>query len=181
MIELRIPLTEKDIERLNYGDEVLLNGTIFTARDKAHLFLLQNNFEKMHNSVIYHCGPIIKEGKVVSAGPTTSARLNAYTPELIKKYDIKAVIGKGGMDKTVLNALKDKAVYFAAIGGLGVIYAKSIAVKNVYQEEFGMAEAIWEFEIKDFPVIVAMDSKGNSLYEEVLEKSENRYKELIKQ
>jgi tartrate/fumarate subfamily iron-sulfur-dependent hydro-lyase beta chain len=162
----------ENFTNLKVGDKVNLNGTIFTARDKAHLFLLENDFEKIKNGVIYHCGPIIKDKEVVAAGPTTSSRLNPYTPKLIEKYNIKAIIGKGGMSNDVLEALRGRAVYFSAVGGAALVYARSMKVKNVYKlEEFGMPEAIWELEVKDFPVVVAMDSKGNSLYNKVLLKS----------
>ena len=160
-----------DFTRLKVGDKVLLNGTVFTARDKAHLFLLENHFPKIKNSLIYHCGPLIKNNMVVAAGPTTSSRLNSYTPKLIEKYNIKAIIGKGGMDDTVLRALKGKAVYFSAVGGAALVYAKSMKVKNVYKKEFGMCEAIWELGVKNFPVIVTMDSKGNSLHRDILTRS----------
>lgn len=183
-INLSTPLSEKDITKLNIGDEVLLNGTIFAARDKAHLFFLDNNFSRISNSVIYHCGPIIKKEnsgwKAVAAGPTTSARLNPYTPRLIEKYKIKAIIGKGGMDNSVLEALRGKAVYLSAIGGAAALYAKAIKVKSVYKlEEFGMAEAIWEFEVKNFPAIVSMDAKDNSLHENIRRKSRDIFLKLI--
>ncbi len=157
--------------KLKAGDRFLLNGTIFTARDKAHLFLLENDFDRIRGSIIYHCGPIIKNNEVVAGGPTTSSRLNPYTVKVIEKYGIKAIIGKGGMDNCVLDALRGKAVYFSAVGGAALVYAKKMRVKNVYKKEFGMPEAIWELEVKDFPVIVAMDSHGNSLYDDVLLKS----------
>jgi tartrate/fumarate subfamily iron-sulfur-dependent hydro-lyase beta chain len=171
--------TDEDFTKLKLGEKVLLNGTIFTARDKAHLFFLEEDFEKIRGGVLYHCGPIIKGDEVISAGPTTSERLSKYTPAVIEKYGIKAIIGKGGMNEDVLLALKGKAVYLAAVGGAGVIYAKSMKLKNVYKKEFGMAEAIWEFEVKDFPVIVAMDAFGNSLYDEVKSESELKMNELF--
>jgi fumarate hydratase subunit beta len=180
MIKLQIPLKQEDILKLKVGDQVLLSGVIFTARDKAHQFLLDENFENIKNGVIYHCGPIIKDNKVIAAGPTSSYRMNIFTPEVIEKYEIKAIIGKAGMDNNVLQALKGKAVYFSAIGGCGALYASSIKVKNVYKKEFGMPEAIWEFEIKDFPVVVTMDTNGNSLYEDILNKSKKEYNELVK-
>lgn len=167
-----------DFTRLKAGDKISLSGTIFTARDKAHLFLLENNFDKVNNSIIYHCGPIIKDNKVVAAGPTTSSRLNPYTSELIEKYNIRAIIGKGGMNKDVLSALKGRAVYFAAVGGAGLVYAKNMKVTNVYKQEFGMPEAIWELEVKDFPAIVAMDAHGRSIYEDVLVKSRDVFESL---
>jgi len=169
---LKTPLNDQDILKLKAGDEVLLSGVIFTARDKAHQFFLDHNFEKINNGIIYHCGPIAQGNKIIAAGPTTSARLNYCTPELIEKYLLKAIIGKGGMDANVLGALKGRAVYLSAIGGAGVQYANKIKkIKNVYKKEFGVVEAIYEFEVKDFPLIVAMDAHGNSLYDEVYERS----------
>jgi len=180
MLKLKIPLSQKDISKLKIGDRVLLNGTVFTARDKAHEFLLRNNFKKIKNSVIYHCGPVVKGAKIIAAGPTTSIRLNPFTPGLIKKYGIKAIIGKGGMDDSVRKALKGKSVYFAAIGGAAVLYAELMKIKNVYKKELGMTEAMWELEVKDFPLIVAMDSKGNSLYDKVYRESKVIFQKLIK-
>ena len=165
---------------LNVGDKINLNGTIFTARDKAHLFFLDENFDKIKNGIIYHCGPIVKDSVVVAAGPTTSTRMNPFTPKLIEKYGIKAIIGKGGMDKGVLEALKGKAVYFSAVGGAALVYARGMNVKNVYKlEEFGMPEAIWELEVKDFPVICTMDSRGNSVYDDILGRSKKELELLF--
>lgn len=168
-MKISTPLSKKEVLKLKAGDFVELSGTVFTARDRAHEFLLKNKFPKIKNQIIYHCGPIVKQkGKkfeIISAGPTTSARMNIYTPKIIRKYSIPAIIGKAGMDENVLKALKGKAVYFAAIGGLGAKYAKCIThVNSVYKKEFGMPEAIWELEIKDFPLIVGMDAKGKSIF-----------------
>ena len=179
MFALKTPLNNSDILNLKAGDEVLLSGTIFTARDKAHQFLLKNSFSKIKNGVVYHCGPVVKGNQIIAAGPTTSARLNYYTPKLINKYAIKAVIGKGGMDVSVLNALRGKAVYLAAIGGAGVLYADKIKLKDVYKKEFGPTEAIYEFEVTDFPLIVGMDALGTSLYDEVAKKSKVIFEKLI--
>lgn len=185
MIELETPLKEDDIRRLNVGDFVSLSGTIFTARDKAHLFFLENDFKSIRNSIIYHCGPIVEKEngtyRIVAAGPTTSARMDKYTPQLIEKYGIKAIIGKGGMHKDVLNALKGRAVYLSAIGGAALVYADSVvSIRNVYKQEFGMPEAIWELEVKNLPAIVTMDSKGNSLHEDILNESKHSLEGLIR-
>jgi len=179
VIRLNVPFSNEKILSLNVGDIVLINGTIFTARDMAHLFLLDNKIEKLKGAVIYHCGPIINGSEVIAAGPTTSARLSKYTPKLIGDYGIKAIIGKGGMDNSVLNALKGNAVYFSAIGGAAVLYAKTMKVKSVDKLEFGMPEAIWELEVMDFPVILTMDAHGNSMYENVLQKSKGVFLKLI--
>jgi len=169
-----------DFTTLKVGDGVSLSGRVFTARDRAHLFLMKNNFPRIMNSIIYHCGPIVSGNKVIAAGPTSSSRFNIYAKGLIEKYKIRAIIGKGGMDKNVLEALKGKAVYFSAIGGASLLYTKNIKLKNVYKKEFGMADAIYELEVKDFPVIVTMDSKGNSLHDNILKKSESVFEELTR-
>lgn len=180
IITLKTPIKKEDILNLKVGDEVLINGNIFSGRDRAHQYLIENNFEKIKRSVIYHCGPIIKDNKVIAAGPTTSSRMNIYTPLLINKYEIRAIIGKGGMDIPVVNALKGKAVYLSAIGGAAILYADKIKVKNTYKKDFGMTDAIWEFEVKDFPAVVTIDSKGNNLHEEIYNKSKDIFLKLIK-
>ncbi len=182
-----MPLTEKKIRKLRVGNKVELSGIIFTARDKAHLYLLKTNDfkESLERGVIYHTGPIVKNAlfgyKIISAGPTTSERLSLYAPKLIKKYKTRAIIGKGGMDKKTLQAMKRyKCVYLAAIGGAGALMASSIKkVKKVYKKEFGMPEAIYELEVENMPLIVAMDSRGNSVYKNVLESSEKSYRKLV--
>ena len=166
-------MEEKQVRELKIGDKVELSGIIFTARDKAHLYLLESRFQKLENGIIYHCGPIVKDNKVVSAGPTTSERLSLYAPDIIKKYRIKAIIGKGGMDNNTLKAMKEHGcVYLAAIGGAGALIASKIkSIKNIYKKEFGMPEAIYELEVENMPAIVAMDSKRNSIYEKILKHS----------
>jgi fumarate hydratase class I len=185
MIELKTPIKEDDVRKLDVGDIVSLSGKIFTARDKAHLFFIENDFKGLRDSVIYHCGPIVKYENgtygIVAAGPTTSARMNKYTPQLIKKYGIKAIVGKGGMDKDVLDAMKGKAVYLSAVGGAALVYADSVvAVRNVHKQEFGMPEAIWELDVKNMPAIVTMDSKGNSVHEGVMTDSKHELERLIR-
>ena len=141
--------------------------------------------DRLANGIIYHCGPIINkensEIKIISAGPTTSERLSMYAPEIIKKYRIKAIIGKGGMDENTLRAMKEfGCVYLAATGGAGALIAtKIIKIKNIYKEEFGMPEAIYELEVEKVPLVVAMDSKGNSIYENIFNDSQKKYKKLV--
>ena len=168
-MKLETPLKKNEILKLKAGDFIELSGTIFTARDRANEFLIKTNFPKIKNQIIYHCGPIVKQqGKkfeIVSAGPTTSSRMDIYTPTLIRKYSIPAIIGKAGMVNDVKKAMKGRCVYLAAIGGLGAKYAKcTTEVKSVYKKEFGMPEAIWELEIKDFPLVVGIDAKGKSIF-----------------
>lgn len=185
MLKLTTPLQIKDIKNLKVGDKVLLSGTVFSARDKAYDWLLKNNFSKIKNSVIFHAGPIVKkQGNniiPISAGPTTSARFNKRSIKLIKKYGVRGFIGKGGMDDdAVKKAFKNKTVYLAAVGGAGVLYADKIKIKNIYQKKLGMADAIWELEIKDFPLIVAMDAHGESIYNKIYKKSKAKLKGFLK-
>jgi fumarate hydratase subunit beta len=184
MIKLQVPLSLGMVRTLKAGDKVELSGTIFTARDKAHLFLLNSNelMGKIKGGVVYHCGPIIEDNRIISAGPTTSERLSLYAPEIIKRYHIRAIIGKGGMDKATLAAMKKYGcAYLAATGGAGALMASCIKqVKNVYHKEFGMPEAIYEIEVEDMPLIVAMDAKGNSIYKNVFKGSKEVLQRFIK-
>ncbi len=180
---LTTPPTLTEIKRVRAGDEILFTGRLLTARDKAHRWLVHHNFKPLHGAVLYHCGPMFKRrGKsleVLAAGPTTSARFNHYTPTLIKKYGIRAIIGKGGMDEGVRQALKGQGIYGAAIGGAAVFYAQCVQrVIKVYKQEFGMTDAIWELEVKDFPVVCMMDSRGRSLFAEVEKRSKKRVNKL---
>ena len=177
---LTTPLTKEDILNLNIGDIVHLNGTIYTARDEAHIHILRDlkNGRKidlsLEGAAIFHCGPIIKKinggWNVVAAGPTTSSRMNLLEPEFIKRPHVRAIIGKGGMSKSVSDSMtKFGAVYFATTGGTAVLTADRItAVKGVYLEDLGMPEAVWILEVNNFgPLIVGIDAKGNSLFEEI--------------
>lgn len=189
--KITTPLTEEVIRSLNVGDTVLLSGQIVTARDAAHKLMVEERPDfirpYLENGVIYHCGPVVKQenGKwsFVSAGPTTSSREEPYESIVIKEYKIRAVIGKGGMGEQTSRGLQEGcAVYLHAIGGCGTIAASKVKeVKDVFMmEEFGTPEAFWIAEVEDFPVIVTMDSRGNSLHDDVKAKSETVYKELMK-
>lgn len=180
MKELRTPLSEETVRGLKLGEIVYLSGNIITGRDEMHMRAIEN-FRKggpipsdMDGSVLYHCGPIIKDDKngrrVIAAGPTTSARMNDLEPEMIRHFNIKAIIGKGGMSEEVGKAMSDAGcVYLAAVGGAAVSLAESVtAVSGVEWEDLGMAEAMWRFKVERMgPLIVAMDSNGGSLYEDV--------------
>ena len=188
IIELRTPLSEEDVRKLHIGDIVCITGTIYTARDVVHKFLVESESpefkELLRNSVIYHCGPIMKKNggwKVVSAGPTTSIREELYEADIMSIYGVRAVIGKGGMGEKTLEGLrKYGCVYLSAVGGCGASLANSINnVKNVYKLEFGTLEAIWELEVKNFPAVVTMDSHGHSLHDEITEKSRVVYERLL--
>ncbi|MBM4241224.1 MAG: fumarate hydratase [Euryarchaeota archaeon] len=180
MIKLKTPVTNDDLRKLNVGDVVYISGIIYTARDRAHRRILEEGSPvDLKGAVIFHAGPIIKvdkvpeksgeEAEIVAIGPTTSMRMNPYEPEIIKR-GVVAIIGKGGMDEKTSKALADNgAVYLAAVGGCAALYVKSILkVKNVHWIDLGVPEAIWELEVRDFgPLIVAIDSYGDSLYEKV--------------
>lgn len=179
IIRLNTPLKEEDVRSLRSGDVVLLSGKIFTGRDEVHKYLFKGgDLPVLNNGVIYHCGPVVLENngkfKVIAAGPTTSMREEPYQAEVIEKYGVKAVIGKGGMGPKTLQAFKDfGCVYLHAIGGAAQIYAACVEnVPNVYlKEKFGSPEAVWELDVIDFPAVVTMDSHGVSLHQEIAETS----------
>lgn len=168
------PLTDDVIESLKAGDKVLLSGILYTGRDAAHkrLFdLLQAGKElpiDLHGHVIYYVGPTpARPGQVIgSAGPTTSGRMDRYTPALIAR-GLKGMIGKGGRSGEVIEAMKaHKAIYFSAVGGAGALLAKKIKKSEVVAYEDLGAEAIHRLEVEEFPVVVVNDIYGNDLYQE---------------
>ena len=183
MIKLQTPISEEEIRKLKVGDEVLLSGTVVTARDAAHKLMVEEkpDFIRPHlkDSVIYHCGPVVKKTgdsyEFIAAGPTTSSREEPYQADVIDEYSVRAVIGKGGMGpKTAEGLKKTGAVYLHAVGGAGSLIAKKCKkVETVYKlEEFGTPEAFWVVEVEDFPCVVTMDSHGGSLHKEIAEKSQ---------
>lgn len=189
-IVLQTPISEEQIRELRVGDVVVINGLIHTGRDALHKYLMDNDTPvDLNGSVIYHCGPVMvktEEGEwqVKAAGPTTSIREEPYQGDIIKKFGIRAVIGKGGMGAKTLAALQDHgAVYLNAIGGAAQYYAQCLKkVEGVDYMEFGIPEAMWHLQCEGFAAIVTMDSHGNSLHAEVdknsLEKLET-FKETV--
>jgi fumarate hydratase subunit beta len=169
---LKTPLSAQDIEALHVGDVVFLSGTIFTARDKAHALLRSKGSPvELKGAALYHCGPLIGGQKVISAGPTTSGRMERYT-EFILDLGVLAIIGKGGLSG---QPFLGRAVYLAYPGGCGAAAAKQLKIKEVHLKDLGMAEALWEFEAADLgPMIVAIDSHGGDLYQEVRRSLQNR-------
>ncbi|HHU92767.1 MAG TPA: Fe-S-containing hydro-lyase [Halanaerobiaceae bacterium] len=173
-MNIRLPLQEEDIKKLKAGDMITLSGILYTARDQAHARLVQLIEEgrdlpiPLQDQVIYYTGPTpARPGAVIgSAGPTTSYRMDTYTP-LLLKYGLKGMIGKGGRSREVREAIKEyKAVYFAAVGGAAALIARSIKkAELVAYPELG-PEAIRRLEVENFPVIVINDIYGNDLYEE---------------
>src|SRR6266545_477410 len=177
-VTLRTPLTEEQVRALKVGDIVLISGKVFTGRDAVHAHLMKHAPPvDLNGSVLYHCGPVVvKEAngwRVTAAGPTTSIREEPYQADIIKRYGVRAVVGKGGMGAKTLAALQDAgAVYLNAIGGAAQFYARAIeGVDDVSLMEFGTPEAMWHLRVKDFPAIVTMDAHGNSLHNDVEQSS----------
>jgi fumarate hydratase class I len=170
---LRTPITEEQVRELQVGDVVLISGEMLTGRDAVHAHLMKNEPPvSLQGSALYHCGPVVlKNGnyRITAAGPTTSIREEPYQGEIIKRYGVRAVIGKGGMGAKTLAAMKEHgAVYLNAIGGAAQYYAKCIdEVVDVKLLEFGIPEAMWRLRVTDFPAIVTMDAHGNSLHADV--------------
>jgi len=178
VVYLRTPLEETAIRRLKVGDVVLLDGVVFTGRDAVHKYLHDGgDLEVIRDGVIYHCGPVVlKQGgeyQVLAAGPTTSIREEPYQADIIKRFGIKAVIGKGGMGAKTQKACQDYGcVYLHAIGGAAQIYAQCVQrFLSVRLEQFGSPEAVWELEVRNFPAVVTIDSHGNNLQQVVTERS----------
>ena len=173
------PLTTEKVEKLQAGDYVYITGTIYTARDAAHQRMYDAILQgskipiDLMNSIIYYLGPTPeREGQVIgSAGPTTSSRMDKYTPMLLD-LGLKGMIGKGKRSKEVIaSMIQNKAVYFAAVGGAGALLSKKIKESKIIAYDDLGTEAIRELQIEDFPVIVVIDSKGNNLYEIVMQNS----------
>src|SRR5439155_8074082 len=185
-VRLQTPLTEEAVGNLKAGDVVLLSGTVFTGRDAVHKYLFKGGeLDVFRGGIIYHCGPVVlEEGekyRVVAAGPTTSIREEPYQAAVIAKYGLRAVIGKGGMGAKTLAACKEHGcVYLHAIGGAAQIYARCVtAVPNVYLQQFGSPEAVWEMVVEDFPAVGTMDAHGRSLHQEVADDWQARLKEVM--
>lgn len=183
MTQLSPPFTEEKVRALKVGDEVSISGTLFTGRDAVHKYLYEGgelpSGVNLRNGIIYHCGPVVLKNdqgawKVTAAGPTTSIREEPYQWKIIRDFGIRGVIGKGGLGEKTLAACKEHGcVYLHAIGGAAQVLAECVkSVANVYlMEKFGAPEAIWEFQVADFPAVVTMDAHGNSLHAEVFARS----------
>ncbi|NWF95367.1 MAG: fumarate hydratase C-terminal domain-containing protein [Candidatus Thorarchaeota archaeon] len=178
---LRTPISESDARKLNVGDVVYVSGEhVYTARDEAHKRALEM-FERnerppvdFSGSVVYHVGPVAmkKDGKwqIVSAGPTTSARIELFEDEFLRKYKARIIVGKGGMGPKTLAALKEVgAVYCSYTGGCGALAAKGLKEVRAYEwQDLGMPEALWVITAEEFgPLLVTMDSHGRSLHDDI--------------
>jgi fumarate hydratase subunit beta len=204
MRKLTTPISEEAIRELTLGEPVKLSGIIATGRDTAHKYIIENFVktggtppdserdiyaalqEVLHNGVIYHCGPVVQKHNgtwsFVAAGPTTSIREEPYQAEVIQHFSLRGVIGKGGMGPKTLQACQDVgAVYLHAIGGAASLIAQSVKeVITVHKMEFGVPEAFWIIRVEDFPVVVTMDSHGNSLHKQTMEQSSAKLAELLR-
>ncbi|MGQ4668682.1 fumarate hydratase [Metabacillus halosaccharovorans] len=189
-VVLEAPITEEKIRELKVGDVVRINGMMYTGRDAIHKYLSENDSPvDLNGQIIYHCGPVMLKDEdgnyhVKAAGPTTSIREEPYQGDIMKRFGIRAVIGKGGMGPKTLKALGEHGgVYLNAIGGAAQYYADCIkSVEGVDLMQFGIPEAMWHLKVEGFTAVVTMDSHGNSLHADVdkssLEKLEN-FKEPV--
>ena len=188
---LRTPVSEEEVRKLRVNDTVYLTGTVITARDAAHKRDLDYHKKgkplpiNLEGLVVFHCGPIIKKEdnrwRVVAAGPTTSVRMEPFEDELIRNFKVRVVVGKGGMGKKTVDAMKQYgAVYGAFTGGAAVLAAKAIKkVTGVEWSDLGMPEAMWSLEVEDFgPLTIAIDAHGNNLFETIKTKAEKE-KQII--
>ena len=170
---IQVPISKEDAKSLRAGDYVLLNGTIYTARDAAHKRMYEALAEGKElpldwkGNVVYYMGPSpAREGRPIgSAGPTTASRMDKYTPQLLD-LGLGAMIGKGKRSQAVIDAVvRNGSVYFAAVGGAGALLSQRIKSSEVIAYDDLGTEAIRKLEVRDFPVIVVIDSEGNNLYE----------------
>lgn len=204
MREITLPISDEVIRSLKMGDSVKLTGVMMTGRDTVHKWMSDTFIKKtrtpsgddlevyeaikpiLDGGVIYHCGPVVagldtRDYRFMAAGPTTSIREEPYQGDVMNHFNMKGVIGKGGMGAKTLAACQQvPGVYFHAIGGAASLIALTVQkVLGVFKLEFGVPEAMWVIDVKDFPVVVTMDSHGNSLHEEIENKSRQELEKLI--
>lgn len=204
MKRLNMPISDEEIRELKTGDTVFLNGIMLTGRDDVHKWIIDTFVEKtrepagddlevyekikplLEGGIIYHCGPVVsklEDGsyKFVAAGPTTSIREEPYQSRVLAHFNAKGVIGKGGMGAKTLKGCQDiPAVYLHAIGGAATLIAESVEkVLDVHKLDFGVPEAIWVLQVKDFPVVVTMDSHGKSIHDEIEAKSKEIFEKIL--
>ena len=204
MRTITIPISDETIHSLKVGEPVTLSGVMVTGRDAAHKWMADTFIKKtrqpegddlevyaamkpiLNGGVIYHCGPVVagldtKEYRFVAAGPTTSSREEPYQGDVMRHFNTKGVIGKGGMGVKTLAACREvPGVYFHAIGGAASWIAQSVRrVRGVYKLEFGVPEAIWVIEVQDFPAVVTMDAHGESQHAMIESQSKAELERLL--
>jgi fumarate hydratase subunit beta len=178
-VNLRTPLSA-EVLGLRAGDRVTLSGIVHTARDEAHGRMQREGIPfDPRGAAVYHCGPVVAGDRILAAGPTTSARLSAFTGFLLDA-GVRALIGKGGMSPAVGELLRDRAVYLAFTGGCAVLAASRMRLSGVYFEDLGMAEAVWAIELDRLPLVVGMDAHGGDLFARVGEKAKLQFRRLSK-
>lgn len=203
-IKLTIPIADEKIRALKVGNSVLLSGIMITGRDVVHKWMADTFIKKtrepagddlqvleairplLDGGIIYHCGPVVggldtQQYRFVAAGPTTSIREEPYQGDVMRLFNLKGVIGKGGMGDQTLKACQEvPGVYFHAIGGAASLIAQTVRrVLGVYKLDFGVPEAMWVIEVQDFPAVVTMDANGNSLHDKVRQESGKVLDQLI--
>lgn len=203
-IKLSLPISDDAIRELKVGDSVLLSGVMITGRDAVHKWIADTFIKKtrqpsgddldvyqtikplLNGGLIYHCGPVVggldtHQYRFVAAGPTTSIREEPYQGDVMRHFNLKGVVGKGGMGAKTLQACQEvPGVYFHAIGGAASLIAETVKqVRGVYKLDFGVPEAIWVIEVQDFPAVVTMDAHGNSLHEVVRQQSRQVLERLL--
>ena len=204
MQQVTMPISDEVIRSLKVGDPVTLNGIMLTGRDTAHKWMIDTFIKKtrppqgddlkvykairplLAGGAIYHCGPVVagldtKEYRFVAAGPTTSTREEPYQGDVMRHFNVKGVIGKGGMGPKTLAACQEvPGVYLHAIGGAATLIAQTVTrVVGVYKYDFGVPEALWVIEVKDFPAVVTMDSHGGSLHAQIEKDSKAALERLL--
>ncbi|HVN73888.1 MAG TPA: FumA C-terminus/TtdB family hydratase beta subunit [Methanoregula sp.] len=171
---LRTPLGDEVLD-LHAGDRVELSGMVYTARDEAHLRMMEEGIPfDPRGAAIYHCGPVIHDNRVIAAGPTTSARMNELSGFLLDR-GVRALIGKGGMGTTVREQLRGRGVYLAFTGGCAALASGHMTLRGVFFEDLGMAEAIWAIELDCLPLVVAIDAHGNDIFAAARERAEREF------
>ena len=204
MHSVNIPIADEVVRSLRVGDPVLLSGVMMTGRDVVHKWMADTFIKKnrppqgddievynaiqpiLNGGVIYHCGPVVagldsKQYRFMAAGPTTSVREEPYQGDVMRYFNVKGVIGKGGMGTDTLQACHEvPGIYFHAIGGAATLIAQTVvSVLGVYKLDFGVPEAMWVIEVRDFPVVVTMDAHKNSLHAEVEAQSQAALNRLL--
>ncbi len=204
MQNIKLPFDDETIRSLKVGNSLAISGVMMTGRDAVHKWMIDTFIKKtrqpqgddlevyeairplLNGGVIYHCGPVVagletREYRFVAAGPTTSIREEPYQGDVMRHFNVKGVIGKGGMGPKTLAACEDApGVYLHAIGGAACLIAQTVKqVLGVYKLEFGVPEAMWVIEVENFPAVVTMDSHGGSLHAEVEQSSRAVLEELL--